>query len=204
MTKETLPTQELIPIEDIKNDTLILNNGGLRKILLVSGVNLELKSEQEQELTILTYQDLINSLDFPIQQLIHTRKLNIEDYLRKIGLRQQNEKQPLLKNLIEDYQKFVGDFVSQNPIMTKSFFLVVPHQPLASLKQTGRAVRKGVLGIFRRQPGTLIEAAEEDFRQLEQKVEKIINNLAQIGLRALPLNREEISELLYNLYNPTN
>ena len=201
MPKETLPTQELIPIEEIKNDTIILSNGGLRKVLIVSGVNFELKSEKEQELIIYTYQDLINSLNFPIQQLIHTRKLNIENYLIKIGARHQAEGQPLLKNLIDDYQKFIANFVSQNPIMTKSFFLIIPYEPIAGLKQAGKAVKKSFLGFFRRQEGVLVEAADEDFRELEQRTEKLVSNLAQIGLRALPLNREEILELLYNLYN---
>lgn len=200
MPKETLPTQEIIEVADIQNDALVLRDGGLRKILLVSGVNFELKSEEEQNLILLTYQELLHAINFPLQILIHTRHLNIAGYLATIADRQQRETNQLLKQLIGDYHDFINGFVNSNPIMTKSFFVVVPYQPGISLEKVGR----GVLGILGRRAAATAGSGEpkaDDFRQLEQQVGQVISGLGLIGLRAVPLNKDELLELLSKVYN---
>ena len=212
---EALPTQEIIAVDRIENDALILKNGALRKVLMVSGINFALKSEEEQNLIIFTYQNFLNSLNFSLQQFIHTRKLNIDDYLAKIAQLQNSEKSDLLKNLIGEYKEFVGSLVAQNPIMSKSFFVIVPYDPV-NIPEAGKAVFKKFFGLFRKNDIQSAEqspaeslrdhgagpTAPENFSQLEQRVDQVTAGLSQIGLRVVPLNKEELSELLYNLYNP--
>jgi len=204
MAQDILPTQEIIEVATIENDALVLKTGGLRKILLVSGINFELKSEEEQDLILLTYQELLHSLNFPLQQLIHTRRLNIENYLLSLTDRQLREDSPLLKKLIGDYRDFIQSFVQNNPIMSKKFFVVIPYERGVDLAGAGRAVRRGIWGIFRRPSGRLepIETPQsEDFAKLNQRAEQVANGLGLIGLRAVPLNKDELVELLYNFYN---
>jgi len=130
MPKEALPTQQFIEIEAIQNDAVILKNGGLRKILMVSGVNFDLKSEEEQQLIIYAYQGFLNSLNFSLQQFIHSRKLNIENYLNKLEQVQNKETNELLKNQIGEYREFIKSLISENAIMNKTFFVVVPYDPI--------------------------------------------------------------------------
>lgn len=201
---ETLPTQEVVAVDHVENNALVLKSGALRKVLIVSGINFDLKSEEEQNLIIFTYQNFLNSLNFSIQQFVHTRKLNIDEYLTKVAQLQNSEKNELLKNLIGEYREFVGSLVAQNPIMSKSFFVVVPYDPI-NLSQVGKSALRKLTSLFKKEPvQTAQESATslENFTQLEQRVDQVTTGLSQIGLRVVPLNEQELSELLYNLYNP--
>jgi hypothetical protein len=202
-TKETLPVQELIAVERIENNALILKNGGLRKILLVSGLNFDLKSEDEKNVIIFTYQNFLNSLDFSLQQFIHTRKININDYLSKLETKEYEETNDLIKNLIVEYKGFVQSLVAQNPIMSKAFFVVVPYDPI-SLAKTGRTMVNKVWGLFGKSapPVPKPETEKPAFLQLDHRVDQVATGLSQIGLRVVPLNEKELEEFLYNLYNP--
>lgn len=210
--KEALPTQNLIEVQGIKNGTVILRNGGLRRILLVSGINFDLKSEEEQNMIIGLFQNFLNALNFTVQIFIHSRKLNIDSYLENLELRETQESNELLKNQIAEYREFIRAFVAENAIMGKSFFIVVPFDP-AKLPEGSEIVTQKLFGFFKKKgiekPVRLPEPGADQNRQLEQHIEQlnqrvnqVINSLNQMNLRAVPLNDEEITELFYNLYNP--
>jgi type IV secretory pathway VirB4 component len=82
--KEAIATQKFIEIRGVKNGILILKNGGLRQILMVSGLNFDLKSEDEQNAITQGYQAFLNSLSFTVQIFVHSRKLNIDGYIQKL------------------------------------------------------------------------------------------------------------------------
>ena len=202
--QEVIPTQEFINIQSIENDTVMLKNGNLRKVLLVSGTNFNLKSEEEQGMIIYAFQGFLNSLDFSIQFFIHSRKLNIEDYLEKLGERELQEENELLKNQIREYQEFIKNLVAQNAIMRKQFFVVIPYD-VTQLPRAGMDLSDKILGLFgKKKSGENQENKElkEQLEQLDQRIDHVVNGLHQIGLRAVPLDKEELLELFYNLYNP--
>ena len=204
--KEARPTQEFVEIDRVENGVLILKNRALRQILLVSGVNFDLKSEEEQNLIIGAYQTLLNGLRFSFQIFVHSRRINIESYLAKLEARQGEEPSELLRNQITEYVQFIRSFVSQNPIMTKSFFVVVPFDPIVIPGAESKAGKK-LFGLFKRSaPQDDVEAKNHAMRenrgQLSQRVSQIVAAIAQIGLRAVPLEDAEVVELFYNLYNP--
>ena len=203
MPEPTKPSQQFVEIKEIKNDVVYLKSGGLRKILIVSGVNFDLKSETEQTLILNGFQNFLNTLDFSIQLFIHSRKTNIDLYLEKIAARKQEEENELLKIQIEEYIQFIRSFVEQNAIISKTFFVIVPYDSLALPSRT-----KGILSLFKRTKTTPKEAEEETKKtqqnqeQLNHRVDQVAHGLEQIGLRTTPLNDEELIELFYNLYNP--
>lgn len=199
--KEVSPSQQFVEIEAIENDTIKLKNGGLRKILLVSGLNFDLKSEEEQGMISFAFQNLLNSLDFSLQIFVHSRKLNIESYLSMLNQRESQEPNELLKNQIAEYREFIRTFVSQNAIMEKTFFVAVPFDPI-SLPTSGGIAEK-LTGIFKKANKPIKESPiEEKTEQLDLRVDETVASLNQIGLRAVPLNNDELIELFYNLYNP--
>lgn len=203
--QESLPTQDFIGIESIENGVIKLKNTALRKVLLVSGTNFSLKSEEEQGIITYAFQGFLNSLNFSVQIFIHSRKLNIDDYLAKFEERETQEENQLLKNLIVEYREFIKTFVSQNAIMQKTFFIVVPYDPL-NLPAAGLDVTDKLIGWFKSKSSSDNEKAEninEAMEQLNQRVDRVVGGLNQIGLRAVPLDKEELLELFYNLYNPT-
>jgi len=203
--KEALPTQQFVDIKGVKNGVLILKGGGLRQIILVSGINFDLKSEDEQNAITASYQNFLNSLSFSLQIFIHSRKVNIEAYLEGIAKIEVQETNPLLKTQIAEYGEFIKSFTKENAIMNKSFFIVVPYD---AAQIPGGSKTSGFFGkIFgRKDLGSIEEEDEKRFQQhagqLAQRTEQIVSGLSQIGIRAVPLNDAEIVELLYNLYNP--
>ena len=203
MPEPTKPSQQFVEIKEIKNDVVYLKSGGLRKILIVSGVNFDLKSENEQTLILNGFRNFLNTLDFSVQLFIHSRKTNIDLYLEKIAARKQEEKNELLKIQIEEYIQFIRSFVEQNAIISKTFFVIVPYDPVALPSQT-----KGILSLFKKtkpSPQKIEEEAKKTQQSLEQlnhRVDQVTHGLEQVGLRTTPLNDEELIELFYNLYNP--
>lgn len=201
-TNESLPSQQFLAIESVNDGIIRLKTGGLRRILLVSGLNFSLKSEEEQGLITYAFQSFLNSLNFPIQIFIHSRKLNIEDYLAKLQERETTEQNQLLRNQITDYREFIKAFVSQNAIMQKSFFVSVPFDSI-QLQSTGTDIFSSFKNLLGKKSSGVMAAAEgEVLEQLNQRTDRVISGLNQVGLRAIPLNTEEIMELFYNLYNP--
>ncbi len=204
---QSQPTQKFINIETVQENTLILKNGALRQILMVSGVNFDLKSEEEQGLLTYAYQNFLNSLNFSVQVFIHSRRLNIEDYLRRIAGIQEQEPNELLKTQLSGYHDFVQSFVSQNPIMSKTFFVVVPFDPVFIPTKGGAGIFNKIFGIFGKKASASANSEmgpqfQQNLQQLTQRVDEVIGGLNSMGLRSVLLANEEIVELFYNLYNP--
>ncbi len=195
-------TQQFVEIDKIKDGIITLKNGGLRSVVMVAGLNFELKSEEEQDIIISSYQDFLNSLDFSVQIMIHSRKLNIENYLQKMEEIKVKEPNELLKNQIDEYITFIRDFVKQNEIMTKNFFVVIPYEG-AGLKEA----KKGIMSMlsFGKKKDNKKEQQEsfdQQMSQLRQRIDQVLAGLERIGLRSVVLNDDELVELYYNLYNP--
>ncbi|MBI4992418.1 MAG: hypothetical protein HZB99_04340 [Candidatus Harrisonbacteria bacterium] len=201
----SLPTQQFIEIESVENDTIKLKGGGLRKIILVSGTNFSLKSTEEQEMITQAFQGFLNSLDFTVQFFIHSRKLNIDDYIKTLEEREIQEENSLLKNQILEYREFVKTVVRENAIMQKRFFVVVPYDPIA-VPGAGLNIADALFS-WGKSKKTAQEKKDEKFeeslQQLNARVSQIIDGLNQIGLRAVSLENDELIELFYNLYNPS-
>jgi len=194
-------TQDLVTLKDIRDGILYLKDGGLRQILLVGGVNFDLKSEEEQGLILGSFQNFLNALDFPVQFFVHSRKVDVRGYLEKIRARKDKERSELLKIQIEEYVTFVHSFVEENAIIHKAFFVIVPYDPVTLSGQT-----KGILSMFRRgkdDKEAKQKSNQENLEQLNIRVTKVVNGIEQIGLRVAPLSNEEAVELFYNLFNPS-
>lgn len=193
-------TQNFVDVKEIRDGVVVLKNGGLRQIVIVDGTNFDLKSEEEQNAIIYAYQNFLNSLDFSIQTFIHSRKLNIGDYLETLKKRGEDEQSDLLKKQIADYAGFIKTFVDTNAVMTKSFFVVVPFDPIVVPGTKEILHRHKTTQATTEVPEISIEPSHRE--QLAQRVEQIISGLRGVGLRAVALEDHELAELLYNFYNP--
>jgi len=194
------PSQTIVDIEAIREGVVVLKNGALRAVLMASALNFELKSQTEQEAIIAAYQDFLNSLDFPIQEVVHSRRLDIEAYLGSLSERARNETNELLRIQSEEYVGFVRGFVELANIMEKFFYVVVPFA--LSEKRDGGLFS----GLAQLWGGAKSVMATERFleykAQLWQRVELVIAGLARLGVRAVPLTNDELLELFYGLYRP--
>jgi len=185
-----LTTQQFLEIEDIKEGVIILKNKSLRGVLAVSSLNFELKSEEEQNAIIYQFQNFLNSLEFPIQIYIQSRRLNLTGYIEKLEELERNQKDELLKIQTRSYIDFIKKLLAQGSIMTKSFYVIVPFYPSLI------AVKKG-------KPTVL---SEEEFRrakvQLWQRMEFVAHGLRGCGLFCTYLGTQELIELFWSIYHP--
>ncbi len=123
-------TQEFVPIKEVRDGIILLKNGELRAVILANSVNLSLKSSDEQKATIMQFQSFLNTLDFPIQMTVQSRKLDIRPYLLLLENRMKVQTEPLLKLQTKEYIEFIRNFTESVSIMTKNFFVVVPYTQL--------------------------------------------------------------------------
>ncbi len=198
-------TQEFVPIKEIRDGIIELEDGGLRAIILANSVNLSLKSEDEQKATILQFQSFLNTLDFSVQISIQSRKLDIRPYLLTLEDRMKIQSEPLLKLQTKEYIEFIRNFTETVSIMTKNFFIVVPYTH-TSLK-SDRGIFSGISQIFSKKSSVSERLArEEDFEekrsQLEQRVGVIQQGLSRCGIKSAELGTEEIVEVFYKVFNP--
>lgn len=182
-----IPTQDFIPIESIRDGIVLLKNGEYRAILITSSINLSLKSSDEQGAIYLQFQNLLNSLDFPLQIFTQSRRLDIKPYIKLLEKRRSEVKEDLLKVQIAEYIDFVQRFTDESNIMTKHFFVVVPYAPV--MPQTNKNV-------------PLDDAFEQIKIQMSQRVNVIISGLNRFGVRSSMLTTEQAIELFYKEFNP--
>src|SRR3990172_820633 len=85
MTKPTSPvkasTQSFIEIEEIKDDVVLMKDFSAAAVIEVGAVNFWLLSTEEQSSMIYAYSELLNSLSFPVQILILSKKIDVSSYL---------------------------------------------------------------------------------------------------------------------------
>lgn len=197
-----IPTQQLIEIAGIKDGIVILKNGGYRMILQVTAVNFDLKSEQEQNSLVFQYQSFLNSLHFPIQIVVRSKRLDLEPYLKKIKSIAANQSNDLINLLATDYVGYVEKLIGLANIMKKSFYVVVPHDPV-NLKQLNFLDR-----VFKKKGMAFdhIKVAEADYKSytdtLRERANVIAGGLGTMGLHCVQLSSQELIELFYEVYNP--
>lgn len=195
-------TQRYVDVEEIRDGLLILKNGSIRAILLVSSINFDLKSSQEQDGIILQYQNFLNTLDFPVQIVISSKRFDVEPYLSLLADQETTQENELLRFQITEYKIFIKQLAEISNIMSKYFYIVIPFSP-AEDEKNGLLDR--LTGIFNPQKNTSLhgELFESYRSQLYQRVEQVSVALSGTGVQATPLNTEEIIELLYDSYNPS-
>ena len=196
-------TQRFLPIAEIRGDTVMLKNGGLRAVLLVEALNFNLKSETEQQGIIAGYQGLVNTLNFPIQVVVRSAKMNIDPYLEHLRSLADAQKNELLKTQTLAYATFVERLIDIADIMQKRFYVVVP------MDQNVR--RRTVLEQFfgwmspDDSTGRAAQRAREfaaGSRTLKDRVNLVQAGLENVGLISKRLTTHQLIELYYQIYNP--
>ncbi len=195
-------TQKYVDVEDVRDGIIVLKNGSIRCILLVSSINFDLKSSDEQDAIISQYQGFLNSLDFPLQIIVHSRRFRVEPYLEKLVEEEKHQENELLRFQISEYRNFVRNLTDVSNIMSKFFYVVVPFAP--SETESGGLLGK-LSGIFQPSSGSVShsETFETYRNQLLQRADQVASALSGTGVLTKMLGTEETIELLYNTYNPS-
>jgi type IV secretory pathway VirB4 component len=204
MPRSANPTQEFVPIKEVRDGVVLLKNGGMRGILLCSSLNFSLKSEDEKNAILMQFQDFLNSLDFSIEIVVQSRKLDIRPYVALLEDREKAQTNNLMKIQVREYIEFIKSFTESTNIMTKNFFIVVPYSQ--AIINTGS--KSGGLGSFlpSNKPKDKAAARSSNFEeartQLEERLSVVEQGLIRTGIRVARLGTEEVIELFYKAFNP--
>jgi len=202
-TKKGKSTQAFVPIEEVRDGIVILKSGGMRAVLLASSLNFALKSPDEQQSIVLQFQNFLNSLDFPVQFHIQSRKLDIRPYVALLEERYKEQTNDLMKIQTREYVNFIKAFTENANIMTKNFFAVIPYDP--PIIRTGSGMLSKVLNRGKGAKSASEKAGEsfdENRSQLEQRMSVVEQGLIRSGVRTLRLGTEELVELYFKIFNP--
>ena len=201
------PTQDFVPIKDVRNGVMILNNGDLRMILMTSSLNFGLKSSDEQAAIIMQFQNFLNSLEFPVQIFIQSKRLDIKPYIKLLEDREKLQLIDAMKIQVHEYVAFIKEFTGKTNIMTKTFFIVVPYAGGGGLAQKSGAggFLGGLFGKAKKSSkptAAETQSFEEARIQLEQRVAIVEQGLGRCDIRTTRLGTEEIVEIFYKKFNP--
>jgi hypothetical protein len=197
-------TQRYLPISEIREDTVVLKNGGLRAVLKVNSLNFNLKSEIEQQGIISGYQSFLNTIIFPVQILIRSTRLNIDPYIKGIQERAKEQTSPLLKEQTLDYANFMEKLVDIADIMQKNFYMVIPVDAPAKAKRGLIARFMDWLSIDDSRSKAIQRSHE--FRAyskiLRDRITLIQSGLENVGITMRRMKTDELVQLYYTIYNP--
>lgn len=194
--------QDKIDINDIKDGVVILKDKSIRAVLMCTSVNFALKSTDEQDALTFAFQGFLNSLDFPVQILVVSRKFDITEYITGLEQKQKEQENELLRILTSEYIDFIKGLTELANIITESFYVVIPFAQIEA-KDIG-VVKKisSAIGIGKKSAAEEQKTFDELKAQLWQRLSFVSSGLEGLGIKSVPLNTEELIELYYKLYNP--
>lgn len=197
-TKKIPSTQEHLDIEDIRDDIIILKNNTAMSVLQTTAINFDLLSEDEQDAMIFAFAGLLNSLTYPIQIFIRSKRMDISNYLARLETAKSKAHNQNLVTQIERYENFIRNLVSKNQVLDKRFYVVVPDfgSIIPQITTLGSLYHHRPEGLNK---WGILEKAKVN---LQPKIDHLTKQLAQIGIRAVRLNTKDLVELFYDLYNP--
>ncbi len=206
---EKFSTKNMLPISEIRDDTIILKDWWLRAIIKVWGLNLDLKSYEEQQIAVQQYKRFLNWLDFPIQILIRSTYLDITDYIQFLKTKVNNIENDVLKWYWEEYLKFLEKInLTQWIAYSKEFYIIVPYYPLNDNKEVKKSWFTKLLNTLTwwEETPEKIVARYRDFlknkKHLDTRCNIIIEGLKSLWMIAERLKVDEIISLLFKVYNP--
>lgn len=178
-------SQDFLPVTDIKNDLIFLDDGSVTAVTRTSAVNFGLLSEAEQVSIIESFAGLLNSLSFAIQIVIHSERLDVTSYLTLLDKAFASQQNPLLKNLIPHYRSFVEKLIKENDVLDKQFYVAV-NVTLPELGLTSHGIE---------------DKTKKATTILTPRLDHLNRQLSRIGLKEKRLNTEELIHFFYEAYN---
>ncbi len=198
-----MSTQRYLPVAEVRNNTIVLKNGGLRAVLAIEALNFNLKSETEQQGIIAGYGSFVNTITFPLQVVIRSTRTNIDEYLgqvRDIGEKNPNE---LLKNQTLSYVSFMQKLIEVADIMQKQFYVIIP---VDHVERHKTVFEQFFDWLHPDDSSAKASVRSHEFSsasgKLTERVDLVSSGLSNIGLHVKRLDTRGLIEMLYQTYNP--
>lgn len=198
-------TTDLVQLRDIAESVILLKDGSLRAVVEVSAINFDLRSADEQQAILQQFEAFLNSIDFPIQVVIQSRRFDVSTYVATVRTAAESLTNELLKVQAEEYAKYVTELSGLANIMSKRFLVILEFTATAA--PTGERKSGLFSGMFGKKGPAKVGIAPEQVaayqQQLNQRADFILGGLSGMGLKGHTLGSDELKALFKDLYNPT-
>lgn len=198
--------QNSLLLSELRDSIVIMNDGSFRAVVACKSINFDLMSEREREGVEYSYQNFLNSLNYPVQILVRSQRVDIGPYIERLEGIRRNQENMLLNVLMDDYINFIDVLSQEANIMDKSFFVIIPYYPTGDIAKLADVKKGGIFGLLGKKPAavTRIDKATYDKAkdEIKNRVDSVMSGLFQIGIKCVQLNTKELGELYYNVYNP--
>ncbi len=198
-------TQSSLKLSEVRDNMVIMIDGTFRAVVACKSINFDLMSEREREGVEFSYQNFLNSLNFPIQILVRSQRVDIAPYIDKLLDIRRTQDNMLLGVLMDDYINFIDVLSQEANIMDKSFFIVIPYFPqgdASNFIEQG----KGFFGKLFARPNVVTKIDNNTYNkakeEVKNRVDSVMAGLFQLGVQSVQLNTKELGELYYSFYNP--
>jgi len=203
-------TQRYLPFSWIKENIMIMKDNSARLVMKCSTINFLLKNTDEQDAIIMSFQRFLNSLDFPIQIIVRSKKLDIDSYLSRLNDKALNQTNPLLQNQTYEYIEYLRKLIEVAQIMKKEFYVVIPFD-----MEANKSVKDDTfLWVFQSfwksinqwQDISNIKTQLRNFSKLKKwlnwRANWVKTSLENIWIKAEALTKQELVRFLTDYYNP--
>jgi hypothetical protein len=199
-------TQKSLLFSELRDSMCIMADGSYRAVIACESINFDLMSNTEREGVEYSYQNFLNSLNFPIQILVRSQRVDISPYIDKLQNIRRSQDNMLLGVMMDDYIEFIAMLAEEANIMDKSFYIVVPYSHIGDASNVVEQ-GKGFFGkLFGKQGPVVTRIDQTTYEkaksEIKNRVDAVTSGLYQIGVRCVQLNTKQLGELYYNMYNP--
>lgn len=199
-------TQGTLLFSELRDSMIIMKDGSFRAVIACKSINFDLMADSEREGVEMSYQDFLNSINFTIQILVRSQRIDIRPYIGKLEELRRNEDNMLLARLMDDYIDFIDDLSQSANIMDKSFFVVVPYWSSPE-EERAQTETKNFFKAMAKQKGATVSRINRDvydkaIEEINKRCDTVIQGLYSIGIHAVRLNTEELGHLFYSFNNP--
>ncbi len=199
-------TQNSLQLSEVRESMVIMNDGSFRAVVACKSINFDLMSAREREGIEYSYQNFINSLNFPIQILIRSQRVDIGPYIEKLVNTRRSQDNMLLGVLMDDYINFIDVLAEEANIMEKSFYITIPFFPEGDMQNLINQ-GKGFFGkLFPKSQNSITRidsvAYQKAKDEIANRVSLVQSGLFQIGVQSAQLDTQALGELYYSYYNP--
>jgi hypothetical protein len=199
----TASTQDHLEVKNIVDDLVITKSGSVALVIQTNAINFDLLAEYEQDNKIYAFAGLLNSLNFHIQILIRTRRIDIANYVDYLKNQKNSKMSEGLQEMLAIYTKFIQNLIVQNNVLDKNFFIVIPYNPAAPLPGAN------LFGSKKNKEQQEAQAAMKEDQLIEKakiflypKRDHILKQLGRMGLAGHQLSNQELITEFYTTYNP--
>lgn len=206
VTEPPISSQSTLLISELRDGVVIMKDGSFRAVIACKSINFDLMSDTEREGVEYSYQNFLNSLNFPIQILARSQRVDISPYLNRLSQIRRETDNMLLGVLMDDYISFIDILSQEANIMDKSFFIAVPFFTNPDAEKATENSKNFFKSLSNTQAPVTAKinrtSYETALKNLNDRIDSIVSGLFQIGVHSIRLNTKELSELYYNFNNP--